>query len=70
MKVGIIGCGNIADIYFKNSQKYFNNFDIIACADIKEDASVHYSKLYGVENLSVDKLLNHSEIELIINLTI
>ena len=28
MKVGIIGCGNIADIYFKNSQKYFNNFDI------------------------------------------
>ena len=25
MKVGIIGCGNIADIYFKNSQKYFNN---------------------------------------------
>ena len=70
MKVGIIGCGNIADIYFKNSQKYFNNFDIIACADIKEDACVHYSKLYGVENLSVDKLLNHSEIELIINLTI
>jgi Predicted dehydrogenases and related proteins len=56
MKVGIIGCGNIADIYFKNSQKYFNNFDIIACADIKEDASVHYSKLYGVESLSVDKL--------------
>ena len=70
MKVGIIGCGNIADIYFKNSQKYFNNFDIIACADIKEDASSYYSKLYGVENLSVDNLLNHSEIELIINLTI
>ena len=58
MKVGIIGCGNIADIYFKNSQKYFNNFDIIACADIKEDASAYYSKLYGVESLSVDKLIS------------
>ena len=28
MKVGVIGCGNIADIYFKNSKKYFNNFDM------------------------------------------
>ena len=25
MKVGVIGCGNIADIYFKNSKQYFNN---------------------------------------------
>ena len=38
MKVGIIGCGNIADIYFSNSQKYFNNFQIVACADIKNEA--------------------------------
>ena len=28
MKVGVIGCGNIADIYFKNSKQYFNNFEI------------------------------------------
>ena len=39
MKVGVIGCGNIADIYFKNSKQYFNNFEIVACADIKEEAS-------------------------------
>ena len=39
MKVGIIGCGNIADIYFSNSQKYFNNFQIVACADIKNEAA-------------------------------
>ncbi len=38
MKVGVIGCGNIADIYFKNSKQYFNNFEIVACADIKEEA--------------------------------
>ena len=47
MKTGIIGCGNIADIYFSNSIKYFNNFEIVACADIKPEASkpVSYTHL-------------------------
>ena len=70
MKVGIIGCGNIADIYFSNSQKYFNNFQIVACADIKNEAAKNYAEKYGVEQLSVDQLLSNKEIELIINLTI
>ena len=28
MNIGIIGCGNISDTYF-NSQKIFNNFNIV-----------------------------------------
>ena len=70
MKVGIIGCGNIADIYFSNSQKYFNNFQIVACADIKNEAAKNYAEKYGVEQLTVDQILSNKEIELIINLTI
>ena len=53
MKVGVIGCGNIADIYFKNSKKYFNNFEIVACADIKEEASKNLAEKYSVRQLSV-----------------
>ena len=53
MKVGIIGCGNIADIYFSNSKKYFNNFEIVACADIKNEAAKKYAEKYGVEHLSL-----------------
>ena len=49
MKVGVIGCGNIADIYFKNSKQYFNNFEIIACADINEKASERYAEKYTTE---------------------
>ena len=70
MKVGIIGCGNIADIYFSNSQKYFNNFQIVACADIKNEAAKNYAEKYRVKQLSVDQILSNKEIELIINLTI
>ena len=32
-KVGLIGCGHIAETYFRGHQ-YFNNFKIVACADI------------------------------------
>ena len=70
MKTGIIGCGNIADIYFSNSIKYFNNFEIVACADIKPEASKHYANIYNVENLTIDQILNNDEIELTINLPI
>ena len=70
MKVGVIGCGNIADIYFKNSKKYFNNFEIIACADIKEEASKNLAEKYSVRQLSVEDMLADKEVEFIINLTI
>ena len=70
MKVGVIGCGNIADIYFKNSKKYFNNFEIVACADIKEEASKTFAEKYSVRQLSVEDMLADKEVEFIINLTI
>ena len=70
MKVGVIGCGNIADIYFKNSKQYFNNFEIVACADIKDEVSKIFSEKYKVKQMSVDELLADSEIKFVINLTI
>ena len=34
-KVGLIGCGHIAETYFR-AHKYFKNFKIIKCADVKK----------------------------------
>jgi len=70
MKVGVIGCGNIADIYFHNAKFFFNNFEIIACADLNPKASKKYSEKYGITNLSVEELLSNEDIQLVINLTI
>ena len=67
--VGLIGCGNIAETYFR-AHKYFNNFKIIKCADILDSASKKCASKYGIESLSVKKLLNDKEIEIILNLTI
>ena len=60
MKVGIIGCGNIADIYIKNSKKYFNNFEIIACADKNNEASKKFSEKYNITQMDIGKLLSIS----------
>jgi len=35
--IGLIGCGNIAETYFR-AQEYFNNINFVACADINLDA--------------------------------
>ena len=69
MKVGIIGCGNISETYF-NCQKIFNNFEIIACADINKEFAIKSAEQFNVKAESVDDILSNKEIGLIINLTI
>ena len=69
MNIGIIGCGNISETYFE-CQKIFNNFKIVACADINKEVASSAASKYNVNALSVDEILENNEIDLIINLTI
>ncbi len=69
MRVGVIGCGNISDTYFE-CQNLFNNFSIIACADINIEAAKKSAEKYNVKAFSVDDILANEDIDLIINLTI
>ena len=68
-KVGLIGCGHIAETYFRG-QQYFNNFKIIACADIDQKAADKCAKLYNIKSKTVSEILKDNEIEVILNLTI
>src|SRR6056300_1894574 len=67
--VGLIGCGNIAETYFR-AHKYFNNFKIIKCADINQKAAIKCAKENNIESVSVNELLKDKEIKVILNLTI
>ena len=69
MNIGIVGCGNISETYFE-CQKIFNNFKIVACADINNEAASNAASKYNVKSLSVDEIVESKEIDLIINLTI
>ena len=69
MNIGIVGCGNISETYFE-CQKIFNNFKIVACADINNEAASNAASKYNVKSLSVEEIVESKEIDLIINLTI
>ena len=68
-KIGLIGCGHIAETYFR-AEKYFNNIKIIKCADINLKASKRCALNFGIKSVTVNELLKDKEIEIILNLTI
>ncbi|CAA6692361.1 Dehydrogenase [Lentimonas sp. CC19] len=69
MQIGIIGCGKISDAYF-NGGKHAENLNIKACADLNFEAAQAKATEHGCEAVSIEDLLNDSEIELVVNLTI
>jgi predicted dehydrogenase len=68
-KVGIIGCGNISNAYFKGCNA-FEILEVVACADIDLDRAKAKGQEHGVRALSVDEILVEPEIDIIINLTV
>ena len=68
-KVGLIGCGHIAETYFR-AHRYFNNFKIVKCADINMDIAKNCAKTNNIQALTVNEILKDKEIEIILNLTI
>ena len=69
MKVGIIGCGNISAAYMRMAA-FFTEYDVIACADINEDAAAARADEFGLDARSIDALLGSDDIDVIVNLTI
>ena len=68
-KVGLVGCGHIAETYFR-AHRYFNNFKIVACADIDIQAAKKCAKIYKIKFMSVNELMRNQEIDIVLNLTI
>ena len=68
-KVGLIGCGHIAETYFR-AHKYFNNFKIIKCADINQNAANKCAKTNKIKAVTIKELLSDTDIKIILNLTI
>jgi len=70
VRIGVVGCGNICDIYFTNARK-FDALETVACADlIPERARAKADEFDVAAACSVDELLANPEIEIVVNLTI
>ena len=44
--VGVIGCGNISGIYFKNMTTLFDNINVAACCDLDRAKAEAAAKEY------------------------
>ena len=71
VKVGVIGCGMISDIYMTNiKQKYSNILEICGCADMLGEKAQSQAEKYGIKAMTIEEIFNDQDIELLLNLTI
>ncbi len=68
--VGIVGAGYISDIYLKNCTAMFDNLRVVGIADLVKDRARAQSEAHGIEAFTVDDLIAHADVEIIVNLTI
>lgn len=68
--IGIIGAGYISTIYLKNCTSRYGNLRVIGIADVVMDRAQAQADAFGVEAMTVQDLLAHPDIEIVINLTI
>jgi predicted dehydrogenase len=69
VKVGVVGCGNISGVYFKNARR-LEPLDVVACADsVPERAARAAADVAIPRTLTTDELLADPEVEIVLNLT-
>ncbi|MDP4552640.1 Gfo/Idh/MocA family oxidoreductase [Alkalihalobacillus macyae] len=70
IRIGVIGCGNISDIYLTNLRE-LKSLEVVAVADLNHEKAVEKANKYGIDLvLGVDELLDDDAIDLVLNLTI
>ncbi len=68
LKVGIIGCGNISDMYCRGL-RLFDILDLRACADLEMDRAHKLAEAHGIRALAAEELLADPDIDIVVNLT-
>ena len=68
MKVGLIGCGAISEVYLSCSEQ-FGNFRIVKCADLVPELARKRAEQFHLTAVSPDELFADPELAIILNLT-
>jgi predicted dehydrogenase len=68
--IGIVGAGVISEIYLKNCSGVFDNIRAVGVADVLVERAEARAKEFGVAAMTVDELIAHPEVEIVVNLTI
>ena len=70
VNVGVIGCGNICGIYFKNLKR-FPFLEVAACADLDVERAKAKAAEFGIPKAcTTEELLKDPKIQVVVNLTV
>ncbi len=69
VKVGVIGCGSISDIYLTNMIHTFSTTEVVACSAKHIESAQKKAAQYGIRACTTEELLADPEIELVVVLT-
>lgn len=71
VKIGVVGCGNISNVYLANfASNRFPNLQIVAVADMIQEKAEEQAEKFGITNVyTVAEMMDDPEIEIVVNLT-
>lgn len=69
-KIGIIGTGNISDIYCKNLSTVHENTEIVACADANRQVAEAKAEKWNIPSvMTTEEIISREDIDILVNLT-
>ena len=69
VRLAVVGCGAISDIYLQNMVKRFSILEVVGVCDHKPDAARRTAETHGVRAMTMEQILADESIELVVNLT-
>ncbi len=71
MKIGVVGCGNISDIYLKNLTQVFSNTQVVGVCDQVEEKAHQKARKYDIPQvMTLDQMLSNPKIDVVLNITV
>ncbi len=69
LRIGVVGCGNISDIYLTNLASWPET-QLVSVSDLDGDRASAKAAQHGLKARSVDEMMSDSGVDLILNLTV
>ena len=69
MKVGVVGCGSISDIYIRNMMQEFAELEVVACCAAHLENARKKAAQYGIRGCTYEEILADPAIDMVVILT-
>ncbi|MDR1765388.1 MAG: Gfo/Idh/MocA family oxidoreductase [Lachnospiraceae bacterium] len=69
MRIGVVGCGVISEIYLKNLTTLFPHVEVVGCADTFNEKASQRAGEFRIRPMGTDELVRCPDVDVVLNLT-